>query len=45
MIQLPEGFDATALFNDFFELAAPFVGIALLIACGFLIINMLKNAP
>ena len=45
MIQLPEGFDAAALFTEFFHLAAPFAGIALLIACGCLISTMLRNAP
>lgn len=45
MIQLPEGFNATSLYADFFGLAAPFAGIAFIIACGFLIANMLKNAP
>ena len=45
MIQLPEGFNASALFTEFFELAAPFAGIALLIACGLLISNILKKAP
>ena len=45
MIQLPEGFNASSLYADFFGLAAPFAGIAFIIACGFLIANMLKNAP
>lgn len=45
MIQLPDGFSASALFAEFFQLAAPFAGIALLIACGCLIANMLRNAP
>lgn len=45
MIQLPDGFNAAALFIEFFHLAAPFAGIALLIACGFLISSMLRNAP
>ncbi|MGD9950065.1 MAG: hypothetical protein AB7U29_19405 [Desulfobulbus sp.] len=45
MIQLPEGFDAAALFTELFQLAAPFVGIAFLIGCGYLIQNMLRNAP
>ncbi|WP_319586003.1 hypothetical protein [uncultured Desulfobulbus sp.] len=45
MIQLPEGFDAAALFSELLQLAAPFAGIALLIACGFLINRMLKKAP
>ncbi len=45
MIQLPDGFSASALFTELFHLAAPFAGIALLIACGLLIANMLRNAP
>ena len=45
MIQLPEGFNASSLYFDFFGLAAPFAGIAFMIACGFLISNILKNAP
>jgi hypothetical protein len=43
MISLPEGFDAAALMNDFFSLAAPFVGIGFIIACGTLIINYFKT--
>lgn len=45
MIQLPEGFDAAALFTELFHLAAPFVGISALIGCGCLILNMLRNTP
>ena len=45
MIQLPADFDVSALFADLFGLAAPFVGIAFAVACGFLIANILKNAP
>ena len=45
MIQLPTDFDVSALFADFFTVAAPFVGIAFAVACGFLIANILKNAP
>ncbi|MBM9615276.1 hypothetical protein JWJ90_13410 [Desulfobulbus rhabdoformis] len=45
MIQLPEGFSAAALFTELFQLAAPFVGIAALFGCGYLILNMLRNAP
>jgi hypothetical protein len=45
MIRLPEGFDASTLFSEFFQLAAPFAGIALLIACGFSINRILKKAP
>ena len=45
MIQLPDGFDAAALFGELFQLAAPFVGISLLIGCGYLILNMMRNAP
>ena len=45
MIQLPADFDVSALFADLFGVAAPFVGIAFTVACGFLIANILKNAP
>jgi hypothetical protein len=45
MIKLPDGFDAAALFEEFFNLAAPFAGIAFLIGCAFLVNNILKNAP
>lgn len=45
MIQLPEGFNASALFTEFFQLAAPFAGIALLVACAFLINRLLNNTP
>jgi len=44
MIQLPQGFDAASLFEELLQLAAPFAGIAMLIACGFLINRMLKSA-
>ena len=45
MIQIPGGFDAAALFSEFFNLAAPFAGIACLIACGFLINRLFKKMP
>lgn len=45
MIQLPEDFNAAALIADLLRLAAPFAGIAMLIACGFLISRILKSAP
>jgi len=45
MIQLPVDFDVSSLFADLFTLAAPFIGIAFVVACGFLISNILKNAP
>jgi len=45
MIQLPLDFQTSTLFSEFFHLAAPFAGIAMLIACGFLINRMLKNVP
>jgi len=44
MIKLPEGFDASALFSDLFHFAAPFVGIAFLIACGLIISRIIRNA-
>ncbi|MDH4317707.1 MAG: hypothetical protein OEV64_04910 [Desulfobulbaceae bacterium] len=43
MITLPDGFDATTLMNDFFSIAAPFVGIAVVIATAVLILNILNN--
>ena len=43
MIKLPEGFDAAALFADFFAAAAPFVGISFVIAVGILIVNYFKS--
>lgn len=45
MIQLPEGFNVSSLYADLFSIAAPFVGIAFMIAAGFLISNILKKAP
>ena len=45
MIQLPAGFDVSALFTEFFHLAAPFAGIGCLIACGFLINRLMKKMP
>ena len=44
MISLPEGFDAAALATEVFGIAAPFVAIGFIIACGFLIVNILRNA-
>tara|TARA_Y100000589_G_scaffold310567_1_gene329045 strand:- start:451 stop:591 length:141 start_codon:yes stop_codon:yes gene_type:complete len=43
MITLPAGFDPLVLMGEFFTLAAPFVGISFLIACGFLIVNYFKS--
>ena len=43
MIQLPQGFDAAALFSDLFAAAAPFVGISFVIAVGILICNYFKS--
>ena len=45
MIQLPAGFDAQALFAEFFSLASPFIGIAALIASFYLIKRILNKAP
>jgi len=45
MIQLPQGFDAAILFEEFLQLAAPFAGIAFLVACGFLINRILRVSP
>ena len=44
MIQLPPGFDVAALLGEFFTLAGPFVSLALLIGCGFLLIRILTSA-
>jgi|GEM_PF-1806323 len=44
MIRLPAGFDIALLFSDFFQLAAPFVSIALLIATATLINKICKRA-
>ncbi len=43
MINLPEGFDGVALVADLFGTAAPFVGIAFIIGCGMMIVNLLKD--
>jgi hypothetical protein len=43
MITLPDGFDPSVLISDFFTLTAPFLGVAFLITCGFLILNFLKK--
>jgi hypothetical protein len=43
MITLPPGFDVSLLFSDFYTVAAPFVSIAALIGCGFLLVNILTN--
>lgn len=44
MISLPAGFDPALLISDFFTLAAPFIEISFIVACGFLIVNVLKRA-
>jgi hypothetical protein len=43
MITLPQGFDASQLITDLFALAAPFVAVAFIVACGFLIVNILRS--
>lgn len=43
MITLPAGFDVGLLISDFFALAAPFIGISLLIGFGFLIIKIMPK--
>jgi hypothetical protein len=45
MITLPDGFDVGVLFNQLFQLTAPFAGIAFLIACGFVVQRLIKMAP
>lgn len=37
MIQLPPGFNVTQLFVEFGQVGAPIVGVAVLIACFFVI--------
>lgn len=43
MITLPETFSVATLVGDFFDIAAPFVGVAFLVAGGFLIIRSLQK--
>ena len=43
MIQLPPGFDVSALFSDFVQVALPIVGCAVLISCFVVIAKTLKN--
>lgn len=43
MITLPVGFDIAQLVSDFFEVAAPFVGVGFLVCVGLLIINILRS--
>lgn len=43
MIQLPDNFDVATLLGDFFNLAAPFVGVSVLVAAGVLILNILRR--
>ncbi|MCB2216110.1 hypothetical protein [Desulfofustis glycolicus] len=43
MITMPQDFDTAQLITDLFALAAPFVAIAFIVACGFLIANILKT--
>lgn len=45
MIQVPEGFDAAALFAEFFSLASPYISIAALIATFYLINRIFKKMP
>jgi len=44
MIQLPPGFDPNQLYSDLFTVAAPFAGIAFLIAVGALIVKLIRRA-
>jgi hypothetical protein len=43
MITLPAGFDVTLLVSDFFGLALPFVGVAMLLAAGALLLRLCKK--
>ena len=42
MMRLPDGFDLGQLFADFFGLAAPFVAIAFLFGCYYLLQRLAK---
>ena len=44
MFSLPEGIDGAAIAAELFSLAAPFVAIGFMIAAGFMIVGILKNA-
>jgi len=44
MMILPEGFDVALLISDFTAVATPFVGLALLLSTGVLIMRILKRA-
>lgn len=43
MIALPPGFDVSLFVSELYSFAVPFVGIIWLMACGSLIIKMLKR--
>lgn len=43
MMQLPEGFDVSALVSDFFSVASPFVGVVFLVSVAFLIIRIFRR--
>lgn len=44
MMQLPAGFDVAVLVNDFVSCALPFVGVAVIVGSGFLILKILRKA-
>jgi len=44
MMTLPSGFDVSLLVSDFAAVATPFVGLALLLSTGMLIMRILKRA-
>lgn len=43
IIQLPEGFNPGAVFNELLHLSIPFVNIAVIIAIGFLACRIIKK--
>ncbi len=43
MIEVPAGIDVALLFADFMYIAAPFMGVGLIISTGYLIIKIIKN--
>ena len=44
MITLPTGFDAALLVSDIMSLALPLLNLAILVAVGFLILRLLRQA-
>ena len=44
MITLPTGFDASLLVSDIMSLTLPLLNLAILVAVGFLILRLLRQA-